>query len=103
MSSLLSFWPLLLMMVLGMAFWAFGQFLRRRGWADRLDRIDAKVTQAQARAGHITAPIGSALMGTGFALSHIPLLGSKRSKAMWDGLKDEASKAQSSPSETGDK
>ena len=93
MSELLGFLPLLLMLFLGVAFWALGQFLRRRGWSDRLDWIDEKIRKAQVNIGHVTGPIGSAFIGAGSALSHIPLLGSKRSKAMWDGLKDEASKA----------
>ncbi|MFC7208802.1 hypothetical protein ACFQOZ_20870 [Comamonas endophytica] len=72
MNGFLGFLPLLLMLIFGIALWALGQFLRRRGWGERLDFIDTRLRKAQAIIGRFSAILGLAWLGAGSALSHTP-------------------------------
>jgi|HigsolmetaAR204D_1030405.scaffolds.fasta_scaffold01113_6 hypothetical protein len=75
---------------LGLALWGVGQWLRRRGHGDTLDKIDAHMTKAQRGAIRVLGPFGGLLTGLGRAISHTPLLGSRRQRDMWDDLHDHA-------------
>ncbi|MCD2514660.1 hypothetical protein [Comamonas endophytica] len=89
MNGFLGFLPLLLMLIFGIALWALGQFLRRRGWGERLDFIDTRLRKAQAIIGRFSAILGLAWLGAGSALSHTPLLGSKSSRKILDTFKSQ--------------
>lgn len=78
--------PLVGMFFLGLAFWGAGQWLRRRGHGEALDRIDARLSRSKAMATKVLGPLGGVLLGLGSAMSRTPLLGSKRQRAMWDDL-----------------
>lgn len=84
--------PLLCFFVLGVSMWAVGQWLRRKGYGARLDKIDASVTKAKTATGQIVSPAGGLLIGLTRGFSRIPLLGNKRNRAMWDELKQDQSK-----------
>lgn len=78
--------PLVGLFVLGIGLWAIGQLLRRKGYGDQLDKIDGHVTAAKRVTGRVASPLGGAIIGAARGMSRIPLLGSKRSRAMWDDL-----------------
>ncbi len=78
--------PLMGMFLLGVAFWGVGQWLRRRGHGEALDRVGARLSRQQGAAVKFLGPLGGVLIGLGSAISKTPLLGSKRQRAMWDDL-----------------
>ncbi|EJD3148819.1 hypothetical protein M1V18_004392 [Salmonella enterica] len=78
--------PLVILFVFGIGLWALGQWLRRKGHGERLDKIDARMNKAQRATARMFGPLSGALIGVGRTLSRIPLLGSKNSRAMWDDL-----------------
>jgi len=73
---------------LGLALWGVGQWLRRRGHSDTLDKIDVHVTKVQRGAIRVLGLFGGLLTGLGRAISRTPLLGSRRQRDMWDDLHD---------------
>lgn len=75
------------MAAVAVSLWAVGQWLRRRGHGDRLDRIARALDVAQQRTGQIARPLGLALIGAGGALTRLPLLGSRGDRAMWNDLR----------------
>ncbi|EFH6694700.1 hypothetical protein GNY16_20120 [Escherichia coli] len=76
------------MFLAGIGFWALGQWLRRRGHGDRLDKIDAKVSKGQRMTARVLGPLSGGFVGVARSLSRVPLLGSKRSREMWDDLEE---------------
>lgn len=78
--------PLAGMFVTGIAFWALGQWLRRKGHGDLLDRIAVVFGKFQRVTGRVVNPLGGSLIGLSRGLSRIPLLGSKRTRALWEQL-----------------
>lgn len=76
--------PLGGMFVVGIAFWALGQWLRRKGHGELLDRIAVVYGKLQRLTGRVALPLGGSLIGLSRGLSRIPLLGSKRSRALWE-------------------
>jgi hypothetical protein len=86
--------PLLLMFCLGLALWGLGQWLRRRGHGATLDKIDARMTEAQRVTVKVLGPFGRLLTGFGRAMSRAPLFGSRRQREMWDDL-DQAARYRS--------
>lgn len=75
------------MAAVAVSWWALGQWLRRKGHGDRLDRIARALDAAQQRTGQLARPFGLALIGTGGALTRLPFLGSSGSRAMWDDMR----------------
>lgn len=76
--------PLAGLFVLGVGFWAVGQLLRRKGYGDQLDRIDVRVSNVKRRTGWMASPLSGAVVGVLRGINRVPLLGSKRNRAMWD-------------------
>lgn len=87
------FLPLLAIFLIGLGLWAIGQWLRRKGYSDQLDKIDVQVSSAQQKTRHLFRPLSGGMVSVGRGLSRAPLFGSRRSRAMWDDL-DELSKLQ---------
>ena len=75
------------MAALAVSWWALGQWLRRKGHGDRLDRIARALDAAQQRTGQLARPFGLALIGTGGALTRLPFLGSSGSRVMWNDMR----------------
>ncbi len=71
---------------LGLALWGVGQWLRRRGHGEALDKLDERFTKAQRMTVKVLGPFGGLLVGVGRAMSRVPLLGSKHQRDMWDDL-----------------
>ena len=81
MTVLYEFLPLLLMFVVGVGFWAVGQWLRRRGHGEQLDRLGVRFVIVRHHTYRFLGPLfGNAAVGLGRGLSGVPLLGSKRSR-----------------------
>ena len=80
--------PLLAMFLIGLGLRALGQWLRRKGYSDQLDRIDAKVSKAQQKTRWLFRPLSGALVSVGRGLSRAPLFGNRRSRDMWDDLEE---------------
>jgi hypothetical protein len=78
--------PLAGMFVTGIAFWALGQLLRRKGHGDLLDRLAVVFGKFQRVTGRVVNPLGGSLIGLSRGFSRIPLLGSKRTRALWEQL-----------------
>ncbi|WP_443694978.1 hypothetical protein [Pseudomonas sp.] len=75
--------PLAGMFIVGIGFWALGQWLRRKGYGNLLDRISVGFGKVQRMTGPVVNPLCDSLIGLGRGLSRIPMLGSKRNRAMW--------------------
>ena len=88
MSTLFALAMFVGMFLAGIGFWALGQWLRRRGYGDRLDKIDAKVSKGQRMTVRFLGPLSGGFVGMARSLSRVPLLGSKRSRDMWDELEE---------------
>lgn len=71
---------------LGLALWGVGQWLRRRGHGEALDKFDARFSKAQRFGVKALGPFSGLLVGFGRAMSRAPLFGSKRQRDMWDDL-----------------
>lgn len=80
------FLPLLAMFLVGLGLWALGQWLRRRGYGDQLDKIDANVATAQRKTRVLFRPLSGAMVSVGRGLSRVPILGNRRDSCMWDHL-----------------
>ncbi|EOL3511722.1 hypothetical protein U8464_RS23045 [Escherichia coli] len=88
-SGLFSFmWPLIGLVIIGIGFWGLGQWLRKRGYGEKLDNIDHKVTKAQRTTAKALGPFSGFLVGMGRGLSNVPLIGSRRSRQMWRELEE---------------
>lgn len=74
--------PLSAMLVAGIALWALGQWLRRKGHGDLLDRIEVCFGKFQRVTGRVSSPLVGSMIGLLQGLSRLPMLGSKRSRAM---------------------
>lgn len=61
----LFFLPLLAMFLIGLGLWALGQWLRRKGYSDQLDKIDAKVSTAQRKTRWLFRPLSGAMVSVG--------------------------------------
>ena len=68
------------MFLVGIGFWALGQWLRSRGYGDRLDQIDAKVSKGQQYTGRLLGPLGGGFVGIARSLSRVPLFGNRQSR-----------------------
>ncbi|EJG5355184.1 hypothetical protein [Pseudomonas juntendi] len=88
MSTLFAVAMLVGMFLAGIGFWALGQWLRSRGYGDRLDKIDATVSKGQRFTGRLLGPLGGGFVGIARSLSRVPLLGNRRSREMWDDLEE---------------
>lgn len=81
--------PFICFFVVGIAFWAIGQHLRKRGFAERLDKIDRLISFAKQITTKKLKPhrlgIGI-LVGVGRGLSKMPLVSSKSSREIWETL-----------------
>ncbi|OKP00810.1 hypothetical protein [Xenorhabdus eapokensis] len=82
--------PLFFLFSLGIGLWALGQGLRRKGYGDRLDAIAVHIKKFQCVTGRMFAPLLMVFIGAGRGLSHIPLLGSRRGRLIWDALEKQA-------------
>ena len=80
--------PFLAMFLIGLGLWALGQFMRRKGYGEQLNKIDKKVTAAQQQAHYLLRPIGGAMLGLGRGFSKAPLFGSRRQRDAWDKLEE---------------
>ncbi|EKS4072503.1 hypothetical protein QB142_004546 [Salmonella enterica] len=76
------------MFLAGIGFWALGQWLRRRGYGDRLDKIDAKLSKGQQFTGRWLGPLSGGFVGIARSISRVPLFGNRRSREMWDKLEE---------------
>lgn len=76
--------PLAGMLVAGIGFWALGQWLRRKGHGDLLDRIGVGLGKVQRLTGQAANPLSGHVIGLVRGFSRIPMLGNKRSRALWD-------------------
>lgn len=86
------FLSLVILFVFGIGLWALGQWLRRNGHGERLDKIDARMSKAQLATARLFGPLSGALIGVGRTLSRIPLLSSKNSRTIWDDLEKNTSR-----------
>jgi len=75
------------MAAVALSWWALGQWLRRKGYGDRLDRIAHELDAVQHRAGRLARPASLALIGAGSGLTRLPFLGSRGGRAMWDDMR----------------
>lgn len=89
MSTLFAVVMLLGMFVVGIGFWALGQWLRGHGHGDRLDKIDAKLSKGQRKLGRFLGPLGGGFVGVARSISRVPFLGNRRSRDMWDDLDEQ--------------
>jgi hypothetical protein len=74
------------MFLIGLSLWAIGQWLRRKGYSEQLDKIDAKVSAVQRKTRWLCRPLSGTMVSLGRGLSRTPLFGSRRSRDMWDDL-----------------
>lgn len=81
--------PLAGMFVAGIAFWALGQWLRRKGHGDLLDRMAVVFGKFQRLTNRVVHPLGGSLIGLSRGFSRIPLLGSKRTRALWERMEQQ--------------
>ena len=81
--------PLAGMVVAVLAFWALGQWLRRKGHGDLLDRIVVVFGKIQRVTNRVAHPLGGSLIGLSRGFSRIPLFGSKRTRALWEQMEQE--------------
>lgn len=88
MSELLAVAMLGGMFLAGIGFWALGQWLRKRGYGDRLDKIDARVSKGKQFTGRWLGPLSGSFVGIARTISRAPLFGNKRSREMWDDLEE---------------
>lgn len=63
----------------GLGLWAFGQWLRKKGHSDKLDRIDTRITRSKTVIRRYL--INPLLNGTASALSKAPIFGKNYRKA----------------------
>jgi len=84
---------LLAMFVLGIGWWAFGRWLRQRGHGEQLDQLGERTDRARRGISRALGPVGSLLVGVGAALSRVPLFSSKRQRAAWDDLQQQAARS----------
>ncbi len=89
MNTLFGVAMLLGMFVVGIGFWALGQWLRSRGHGDRLDKIDATVSKGQRSIGRFLRPLGGGFVGVARSISRVPFIGNRRSREMWDDLEEQ--------------
>jgi len=78
--------PLLLMVVCALGFYALGKWLRKRGYGARLDVMSTFIAKFQLRSSMMLAPWAVGVGRIGYAFSRLPLLGSKRQQKQWDEL-----------------
>lgn len=86
--------PLAGLFALGISFWALGQWLRRKGHGDALDRLAVVFGKFQRVTGRVANPLGGSLIGLVRGFARVPLLGSKRSRALLDRLEQETAPKQ---------
>ena len=85
MRMIYELYPLLAMFVVGVGFWALGQWLRRKGRGDQLDRLGVLFVKARHYSYRLLGPLfGRAAVGLNHTLKNVPLLGSKRSGGLFD-------------------
>lgn len=65
------------MFLLGLSFWALGQFLRSRGYGPQLDAIDRQFTPLRFSVDRARLSAGLRLFSTLQAYKQLPLIGSK--------------------------
>lgn len=94
MSMILEFLPLVGMFVVGVGFWAIGQWLRRKGHGDALDRLAVRFVKVRQFSYRILGPVGGSMVGLGRGLSRVPVFGSKRTRAVWDVIEQTAEQKQ---------
>lgn len=95
MSTMLEFWPLVAMLVVGVGFWALGQWLRTKGRGDQLDRLGVHFVKFRHHSYRIIAPLfGGAAIGLGRGLSRVPVLGNKRTREHLNVIDTEPQKKQ---------
>jgi hypothetical protein len=95
MSVMLEFLPLVAMLVVGIGFWALGQWLRRKGRGDQLDRLGVHFVKFRHYTYRIIGPLfGGAAIGLGRGLSRVPVLGNKRTREHLNVIDTEQQKKQ---------
>lgn len=80
------FLPFLAIFLIVIGLWAIGQWLRRKGYGEQLDKIDARMSAVQDKIRWFLRPLGGGMISVGRGLSRVPLLGSRQSRDMWDNL-----------------
>jgi len=75
---------LLAMVACALGFYALGKWLRSRGHGERLDAIDAVITRVQRGYLTLLRPLASGVTRLGRSINHMPLLGSRRQRQLWD-------------------
>lgn len=78
------FLPFLAIFLIGIGLWSIGQWLRRKGYGEQLDKIDARISAVQCKIRWFLRPLGGGMISVGRGLSRVPLLGSRQSRDMWD-------------------
>ncbi|MCW5320681.1 hypothetical protein D8B23_18215 [Verminephrobacter aporrectodeae subsp. tuberculatae] len=81
---------MLAMLTVGIAWWAIGQWLRRRGYGERLDQLGERTDCVRRSMIRIIGPLGSLLVGAGVAISRAHPFGSKRQREVWSNLQHHA-------------
>lgn len=85
MTLIYEFLPLLAMFVIGIGLWALGQWLRRKGRGEQLDRLGVRFVKVRHYTYRILGPLfGGAAVGMSRSLNNVPLLGGKRSGGHFD-------------------
>jgi len=78
--------PLLLMIMGALGFYALGKWLRNRGYGARLDSVDAFINRLQRRSSAVLVPLAIGIGRLGYSLNRLPILGSKQQQPQWDEL-----------------
>jgi hypothetical protein len=73
--------------VFGVALWALGQCLRRKGYGPQLDVLDREYTALQLRVNRIMLPAASHFYSGMSAYNRLPVIGSKNQHLMADRVK----------------
>lgn len=73
--------------VFGVALWALGQWLRRKGYGPQLDVLDREYTALQHRVNRLMLPAASHFYSGMSTYNRLPFIGSKNQRLMADRVK----------------
>ncbi|WP_025902245.1 hypothetical protein [Tatumella sp. UCD-D_suzukii] len=71
----------------GVTWWAFGQYLRKKGETKKLDQMEKGYNVTARYTGKVLGPLGRALINASSAMSKVPLLGSRHQREVFENLK----------------
>lgn len=89
MNNELYFAPLMLggFFVFGVALWALGQWLRRKGYGPQLDLLDREYTALQQRVNRLMLPAASHFYSRMSTYNRLPVIGSKSQLVLTERLR----------------